>query len=172
MRLSTHGEREKTLINHIADVSKTIRIMKRLVVLIIVLIGLISLIGCKTTHEVERVVVRDTITSVHRDTVRLENIRYIGRDSIIRDTIVIVKDTAGKIIYKEIIRDRVLRLNRGDTARFYSSTQDSTLSHKNALTEQKTEVIKKDSRGWGAFAILLAVMIVFAALEIYRRAKK
>lgn len=146
--------------------------MKRLIVLIIGLIGLISLIGCKTTHEVERVVVRDTITSVHRDTVRVENIRYIGRDSIIRDTIVIVKDTAGKIVYKEIIRDRELRLNKGDTARFYSSRQDSAISHKNALTEQKTEVIKKDSRGWGAFAILLAVIIVFAALEIYRRAKK
>lgn len=146
--------------------------MKRLIVLIIGLVGLISLIGCKTTKEVERVVVRDTITSIHRDTVRVESIRYIGRDSIIRDTIVIVKDTAGKIVYKEIIRDRELRLNRGDTARFYSGRQDSTLSHKNATTTQKTEVIKKDSRGWGAFAILLAVMIVFGALKIYRRGKK
>lgn len=150
--------------------------MKRLTILIIVLVELISLIGCKTTHDIQKVVVRDTITSVHRDTVRVENIRYIGRDSIIRDTIVIVKDTAGKIVYKEIIRDRELRENKGDTARFYSSRQDSTLSHKNALTTQRVEAKSKsgkgNSRGWGAFAILLAVMIMFAALEIYRRAKK
>lgn len=121
--------------------------MRKIIIGIIGAVGILGLTGCKSHKDIERVEVRtDTVRVYHRDTIKVERVRYVGRDSIVRDTILIQTDTAGRVIYKEVIRWREIRQNKADTARFYAAKQDSAVENKNAAREEiKTEVRKKKS---------------------------
>ena len=70
--------------------------MKKLILLIIFALALCS---CSSTKKVQREIVT-TIEEVH-DTIRDLHVEIV-RDSIyLHDSIIVVKDTAGKTIYKE-----------------------------------------------------------------------
>lgn len=132
---------------------------------IIALLGIVCIIfgSCKTTRQIQREVVRDTIALYHHDTVRVERVKYLTKDSIVRDTIIIVKDTAGKVIYKEVIRDRYIRTNKADTARFSTIVKDSAITKKDAHREEikqvkKESVISRILENAGFWAIFVAII--------------
>lgn len=127
--------------------------------------------GCKTTRQVQREVIRDTIAVYHHDTVRVERVKYLTKDSIVKDTIIIVKDTAGKIVYKEVIRDRYVGANKADTARFYVARKDSATTKKEARREEIKEVNKENiiSRAKKDIVIIVTIAAVVGLLYWLRK---
>lgn len=147
----------------------------RKAILIIGIVGILGTIGgCKTTRQIQREVVRDTIAIYHHDTVRVERVKYLTKDSIVKDTIIIVKDTAGKIVYKEVIRDRFVGANKADTASFYVARKDSAARKKESAREEiKREKKEKTRLGeyvGSALKILGGICLIGGIYIIGRRA--
>lgn len=147
----------------------------RKAILIIGIVGILGTIGgCKTTRQIQREVVRDTIAIYHHDTVRVERARWITKDSVARDTVFIVKDTAGRVVYKEVIRDRYVRAQEADTASFYVARKDSAARKKESAREEiKREKKEKTRLGeyvGNALKILGGICLMGGIYIIGRRA--
>lgn len=143
---------------------------------IITLLGIVLIAsifsGCKTTHQIQREVVRDTIAIYHHDTVRVERVKVLTKDSIVKDTIIIVKDTAGKVVYKEVIRDRYVRANKADTARFSTIVKDSAITKKDARREEVRQAKKESVISRALESIGLSVIFIAIIGLVYWLSKK
>lgn len=147
--------------------------------------------GCKTTREVEREVVRDTVLIVRHDTVQQERVVVSKMETVVSDTIFIVSDTTGRVVYKEVVRNRYVNAGKADTARIYSTSKDSVYAKKNATTQRvshpknhrfsKTAVEAKSKSGKrlrlkdlirGIGIIGITGIIGWALAGLYRRYKR
>lgn len=146
--------------------------MKRFIVFLIALIGLIGLVGCKTTSEVSRVQKSDTVVVIHSDTVSLWKTQILWRDSIVRDSIMIERDTTGRIVYKEVVRNRYVRLHHHDTIILYQSSRDSTARSATTATLKQKQPPRRRKGRWKWALIAIVLIVAGAGLFLYRKKNK
>lgn len=123
--------------------------------------------SCRTAREVERITVHDTLRSDHTDTLTLWKTKYLLRDTIARDTVLIERDTTGRVIYKEVTRLRTLRLHHTDTIILYRSVSDTTAHLAATTTKQSRHTLPPT---W-IFFTSVAAMIIFGGGAILLKRK-
>lgn len=124
--------------------------------------------SCRTAREVERITVHDTLRSDHTDTLTLWKTKYLLRDTIARDTVLIERDTTGRVIYKEVTRLRTLRLHHTDTVFLYRSASDTTAHFAAATTTKQSRHTLPPT--W-IFFTSVAAMIIFGGGAILLKRK-
>lgn len=139
--------------------------MKQAIVWLIAGVLMCFITSCKTHESIdktEKVYVHDTTILRHTDTSYVERIKTIYRDTATHDTIKIVLDDSGKIKYKEVIRDRYIKVADNDSIFAYRAKLDSLRASfaKDKETYQKQEIVREKTNysGWWAFSILLAIV--------------
>lgn len=113
-------------------------------------------VGCKSSRVAEAEAVRDTIVRFHSDTVVRDRIVVEWRERERRDSVIIREDSAGRVIYKEIWRDRYVDRYKVDSSRVYKARADSAVRAR----AEKREVVKEKKRnchGWTIAGILICV---------------
>lgn len=151
------------------------------ILLSMMLIGFaLTLIGCKGKEIVTETVKTEYVDRYVHDTIRLDNLTQIIdsiRESVIesrRDCVVIVKDTAGKVIntaqwhFRDTSKELSHESTKVDSTAYYRSIVDSLRRIKNDST-YITKTIEKELSLWDRTKIKFGglAFVIVAATIIY-----
>lgn len=136
-------------------------------VLAIVAIVLSWVCSCKTIEKVERIEVHDTLRVVKTDTLMKTEKVVEWRDSVVHDSVKIWMDQEGKVVYKEVVRDRFVNVQRTDCLDLYRSRCDSLVKRsKGKEVKKEKEIVEKvDYSGWWAFSVVLLLVGIVLLLR-------
>lgn len=159
------------------------------ILLSMMLIGFaLNLIGCKTKSIVTETIKTEYVDRYIQDTIRINNfIKIIDsiRESItesVRDCVVIVQDTAGKVIYRDrwhyqdIGKILSHETKKADSMAYYRSVVDSLRRIKQDSTNN-TKYVEKELSLWdeakikfgGLASIIVVATIIYLTWYIKRR---
>lgn len=117
-------------------------VLRALIGILLIEFILLGLCSCHTNRYAEKIQTHDTIRLHHTDTLFLWKTKILMRDTIARDTVLIERDTTGRIIYKEVTRFRTLRFHHTDTLFLYRSATDTTARIATSITKQSKKTTK------------------------------
>lgn len=140
-------------------------------------IALLFLCGCRSTKTVtEEREIRDSIRYIDnvRDSLNIINIRNVIDSVQIRDSLVIVMDSAGKVLQtKEWHSEKTIKIERDSTAFYKAVAQQALLEMIKAQKDKKEVVVEKKLNkwqqlkvDWGGYAFL--VLLLLLIFEIWR----